>query len=175
MPNLSAIQPLGIACAALLFAPIHAEAQTIRGCTTVRFTDPPRDVLQCRGGLTVAAERDTRYSLIDSNRDGRPEAAELSGRALLIDLAPGGRRGSFQILTPHAIASVRGTVYAVDVQAQQTSVFVAEGRVSVASRSAPESVTLGPGQGVDVVPGQRLEAKTWGLERKAGLLARFGR
>jgi hypothetical protein len=36
-------------------------------------------------------------------------------------------------------------------------------------------VTLGAGEGVDVVPGRPLDVKTWGVERAAGLLARFGR
>jgi ferric-dicitrate binding protein FerR (iron transport regulator) len=70
---------------------------------------------------------------------------------------------------------VRGTIYAVDVQAGRTSVFVARGRVAVQHREPSPSVILGAGQGVDVVPGRPLDVKTWGAERAAGLLARFGR
>ena len=161
-------------CAALSLAAPPATAQAVAGCSVVALTDPPRDVLRCRGGLTIEAEKDTRYRLVDDNRDGAPEAAEVGARALLIDLPPG-RRGSFQVLTPHAIASVRGTIYAVDVQGGRTSVFVARGRVAVRHREPSPSVMLGAGQGVDVVPGQSLEVKTWGAERAAGLLARFGR
>ena len=79
------------------------------------------------------------------------------------------------MLTPHAIASVRGTIYAVDVQGGRTSVFVARGRVAVRIASPPRPSMLGAGQGVDVVPGQPLDVKTWGAERAAGMLARFGR
>src|SRR5829696_7252768 len=160
-------------CAVLSLAAPPATAQAVAGCSVVALTDPPRDVLRCRGGLTIEAEKDTRYRLVDDNRDGAPEAAEVSARALLIDLPPG-RRGSFQVLTPHAIASVRGTIYAVDVQGGRTSVFV-RGRVAVQHREPSPAVVLGAGQGVDVVPGQPLDVKTWGAERAAGLLARFGR
>jgi hypothetical protein len=150
---------------------VPASAQS--GCTVTSLTDPPREVLRCRGGLTVEAERATRYRLIDG-RPGEPTAAEVTARAILIDLRPG-RRSGFQVLTPHAIASVRGTIYAVDVSAGQTSVFVAQGRVAVRDRGEAGPVLLGAGQGVDVVPGRPLEVKTWGRERAANLLARFGR
>jgi FecR protein len=147
-------------------------AQTSR-CRVTTFTDPPRDVLQC-GSVSVAAERATQHRLIDRDGDGVPEGAEVSGRALLTDVAPR-RRGGFQILTPHAVASVRGTIFAVDVESWRTSVFVAEGSVSVSRRDGSSSVTLRSGQGVDVMPGQPLEVKTWGQERALGLLGRFGR
>src|SRR5215204_4369621 len=70
---------------------------------------------------------------------GSPQSKEGSDRveekvdAILRRIDPEGgrpgRRSGFQVLTPHAIASVRGTIYAVDVSAGQTSVFVAQGRV----------------------------------------------
>jgi hypothetical protein len=149
-----------------------AGAQT--GCTVATLTDPPREVLRCRGGLKVEAEPATHYRLLDRAAGDAPTAAEVTGRALLIDMQPG-RRGGFQILTPHATASVRGTIYAVDVNAGQTSVFVARGRVAVGEKGAAKPVLLGAGQGIDVIPGRPLEVKTWGRERAANLLARFGR
>ena len=66
-------------------------------------------------------------------------------------------------------------VYRLDVLGGRTSVFVASGRVAVQHREPSPSVILGAGQGVDVVPGRPLDVKTWGAERTAGLLARFGR
>ena len=159
-----------VAGAILLSAP--AGAQT-RGCTVTPYTDPPRQVLSCADGLTISAERGTAYKLIDRNRDGRPESAEVTSRGLLIDVPP--RRGGFQILTPHAVASVRGTVWAVDVSAQKTSVFVREGSVAVERPGGP-SVTLQAGDGVDVeAGGGSLHVQHWNPERAAGLLARFGR
>ncbi|ACA15280.1 conserved hypothetical protein [Methylobacterium sp. 4-46] len=144
-----------------------------RGCTITPYTDPPREELSCPDGFTLSAERGSLYRLLDRNRDGRPEAAELSGRGLLVD-APA-RRGAFQIRTPHAIASVRGTVWAVDVTPARTSVFVRRGAVSVSRPSGP-AVTLRDGDGVDVEAGtEPLAVKRWSPERAAGLLARFGR
>jgi hypothetical protein len=150
-----------------------AAAQGRQGCTIVTLSDPPRDVVRCPG-LTFEAERATQYRLIDRNQDGAPEGAQVSGGAVLIDVNPS-RRGRFQILTPHATAAVRGTTYAVDVQQIQTSVFVAQGRVAVQGGQTRDRVVLGPGQGVDVVPGQALEVKTWSPQRASRLLGRFGR
>jgi ferric-dicitrate binding protein FerR (iron transport regulator) len=154
--------------------PTWTRAQT-GGCAVAAHTDPPRQVLVCADGLTMTAERGADYRMLDRNRDGRPDAVEVRSRALLLELSAGNRRGSFQVLTPHAIASVRGTVWAVDVGPERTSVLVREGRVTVAPPRATEQVQLGPGQGVDVEPGRPLEVKQWSAERVARLLARFGR
>jgi ferric-dicitrate binding protein FerR (iron transport regulator) len=143
------------------------------GCSITTYTDPPREVLRCADGLSISAERGSDYRLIDKNRDGRPEAAELRGRGLLIESAP--RKGGFQILTPHAIASVRGTIWAVDVSGSRTSVFVQRGAVAVTKRGSPQSVTLKAGDGVDTDPARPLEVKRWRQERVTHLLARFGR
>jgi ferric-dicitrate binding protein FerR (iron transport regulator) len=116
---------------------------------------------------------------VDRDGDGQLEGAEINGSAVLVTLPPRSntRRGGFQILTPHAIASVRGTIYAVDVTTAKTSVFVARGRVAVARRNAPAvSVTLGPGEGVDVGDDQGpLDVRRWPQERVRSLLERFGR
>jgi ferric-dicitrate binding protein FerR (iron transport regulator) len=157
-----------IACALVA----SARAQPSR-CAITTYTDPPRQVLRCPDGLSISAERASDYRLIDRDRDGRPEGAELTSRGLLIEAPP--RRGKFQILTPHAIATVRGTVWAVDVAAARTSVFVREGAVEVARRGTGEAVTLRAGDGVDVEPAGALQVKRWSAERAAHLLARFGR
>lgn len=148
------------------------------GCTVTPYTDPPREILDCADGLRITAEKGATYSLVDRNRDGRPEAAELTGKGLLIELPPR-RRGGFQILTPHAVASVRGTTWAVEVSAARTSVFVRAGSVAVAragGRAGGTAVTLGAGDGVDVEAGTgALDVKQWSRERGLHLLARFGR
>ncbi|GGC64803.1 FecR domain-containing protein [Chelatococcus reniformis] len=149
-----------------------AQAQG-RGCATTAYTDPPREVLSCPGGVSITARRDSQYRLIDRNRDGRPEGAVLNQGGLLVDTPP--RRGPFQILTPHAIASVRGTTWAVDVVPTRTSVFVQTGAVDVRRPSGP-AVVLRSGDGVDVQAGTGpLQVTRWGAGRAAELLGRFGR
>lgn len=142
----------------------------VPGCRGESLTDPPRQVLRCGTRLTVTAEGEARFRL----REGRggPSGAELDGSGLLVE-TPG---RPFQIRTPHAVASVRGTVWAVDVEAGRTSVFVESGRVAVARRGGGRPVRLGAGQGVDVATGTGpLEVRTWPQERVRRLLARFGR
>lgn len=155
--------------------PSAAEAQG-SGCTARVASFPNRHVLHCRDGLKVEAEAGTDYTLLDRDRDGGPDAATLRSGALLVDQpARSGRRG-FQILTPQAIAAVRGTQWIADVAGDRTSVFVVSGRVQVQRTNAPRGVVLGPGQGVDVDPGSGpLAVRRWPAPRVAALLARFGR
>jgi ferric-dicitrate binding protein FerR (iron transport regulator) len=149
-------------------AVVSAHAQSVAGCRVTTLTDPPREVLRCGNGLTIEAEKDTKYRVLDQNR------VEVTSRAVLVDVPPG-RRGGFQVLTPHAIASVRGTLYAVDVKEGQTDVFVSRGQVKVSERGASASATLRPGEGSDVVPGKPMDVHLWAPERVRKLMARFGR
>ena len=146
-------------------------AQQIPGCTSAVVTDPPRTVFRCNGGLIIEAEAFAAFR-ISSSRPGGPTSIELTSWAILIELI---RPRRFQILTPHAIASVRGTIYAVDVAPAQTSVFVARGRTRVMRRDRSEAVNLGKGEGVDVTQGVPLVVRRWSLERASALLGRFGR
>ena len=146
------------------------------GCRVTPLADPPRDVLTCPDGLSVTAEKGASYRLVDADRNGSPEAVELSARGVLIEKSSS-RRGGFQVLTPHAVASVRGTTWAVEVKPAATSVFVQAGRVGV-TRAATRAggVVLGAGDGVDVdSSGGPLRPTRWGRERALHLLARFGR
>ena len=154
------------AVSALFAAP--AQAQSVAGCKVTALTDPPREVLRCGSGLKIEAEQGAQYRLLDQNK------LEVTDRAVLVDVTPG-RRGAFQVLTPHAIASVRGTLYAVDVKDGQSDVFVSRGKVGVENRSTRERTTLGPGEGSDVIPGKPLDAHVWAAERVQKLMARFGR
>lgn len=153
---------------ALVAAP--ARAQSVAGCKVTALTDPPREVLRCGSGLKIEAERGAQYRLVDQNR------LEVTSRAVLVDVTPG-RRGGFQVLTPHAIASVRGTLYAVDVKEDktETDVFVSRGKVGVENRSTRERTTLAAGEGSDVIPDKPLDAHKWAAERVQKLMARFGR
>jgi ferric-dicitrate binding protein FerR (iron transport regulator) len=131
-------------------------------------------VLACADGFSITAEEGARVRFIDPDAQGRPAGAVLEGRALLVETPPG-RPGRFQIRTPHAIASVRGTVWAVDATSGRTSVFVERGEVAVA-RPRSRGVVLRAGEGVDVDAGSGpLEVKRWSPERAASLLKRLGR
>jgi ferric-dicitrate binding protein FerR (iron transport regulator) len=164
----------GIGASALIAS--HPASAQPAGCTVTTYTDPPRDELHCRDGLDVVAERATGYTLVENAKLGRPEAARLQGKALLVNFKPRRRGGGFQILTPYAIASVRGTTWAVDVTPERTSVFVRNGRVEVRRPNARSGVVLGAGEGVDVEAGDApLQVIHWGAPRVAALLARFGR
>ncbi|WP_238245815.1 FecR domain-containing protein [Methylobacterium iners] len=145
------------------------------GCISTTYADPPREVLECSGGSRITAEPGAAYRLIDRNRDGRPEAIELKAKGLLIeyDARP---RGGFQVLSPHAVASVRGTTWAVDVTSSGTAVFVETGRVAVNRASGGPVVVLKSGDGTDVSPGRApLEIKPWTAARRMSLMVRFGR
>jgi ferric-dicitrate binding protein FerR (iron transport regulator) len=163
--------------AVLTFVAGPVAAQT-RCTETTRF-DPPLRVLHCADGLVLETETAGALRPADRDGDGHLEGAEIGGHAVFVTIPTSRRvrREGFQILTPHAIASVRGTVYAVDVTRARTSVFVEQGHVNVARRDAPQiSVTLGPGEGVDVDDGRdALQVRRWPQERVRSLLERFGR
>ena len=81
----------------------------------------------------------------------------------------------FQILTPLAIAAVRGTKWAVDVTKARTSVLVLYGAVGVTNRRLNQYVIVTEGEGVDVTPADTSTVqKRWGEARVRALLARFG-
>ncbi|MET1412907.1 FecR domain-containing protein [Roseibium sp. HPY-6] len=157
----------------ITLSPQGAVAQSLVGCTASNLTDPPRIVYQCEGGVVLEAEAAAALGIVTSGADNRPTDVDVSSDAVLIEVAPGS--GPFQIRTPHAIAAVRGTVYAVDVEDGKTAVFVSEGEVAVSRPDGSDQVLLGQGFGVDVAPGEPLVAREWGAERVRNLLSRFGR
>jgi len=163
---------------ALLHLPLSgsALAQGV-GCVLHTATAPQRQILRCRDGLTIEAEAGAAYSLVDRNQDSQPDAVNLQGRAIFIDAPSRSARQGFQIMTPQAIAAVRGTQWAVDVSGSRTSVFVVTGRVAVRRVSSnTQGVSLGPGEGVDVEVGTApLVVRRWPAARAAALLARLGR
>jgi len=131
-------------------------------------------IWRCDNGITIVTENGARFELKDVNRDGHIDSVELSSKALLVEVPkkPGGN--PFKVLTPRAIAAVRGTKWAVDVTDAKTSVFVADGRVGVSRRARGRGVVLGPGEGVDVEATGPLTVKTWGQPRVDALMARLG-
>jgi hypothetical protein len=129
--------------------------------------------LRCGGGVTIVAENGARYTLQGSRKD-RTEAVELDGKALLIEVAPKSDGSKFRVMTPQAIAAVRGTKWVVDVSEGKTSVFVVNGRVGVGRRTSSHVVTLGAGDGVDVQLLGPLTVKRWPPARVSALMARLG-
>ena len=129
--------------------------------------------LHCGAGVTIIAEDGARFTL-RSDRKGRVDAVELDGKALLIDVTPKAGGNKFRVITPQAIAAVRGTKWAVDVGGDKTSVFVVNGRVGVGRRTGGRAAVLVAGEGVDVEAGVPLTVKRWAPARVSALLARLG-
>ncbi|TFF27540.1 anti-sigma 24 factor [Jiella endophytica] len=151
----------------MTLVPHAVQAQSLPGCTATTLQDPERQVLDCGNGLVI--DKEAAASLTSQT----PQSSlELGSDAVLIEVSP---RDSFQVLTPHAIATVRGTVFAVDTQEGVTSVFVVKGKVEVTRRDGSDPVLLGPGDGVDVREGEPLTVRQWPQPRVVQLLARFGR
>lgn len=152
-----------------------AQQAVAPGCVMERILLTGRQTLRCEPNVTIVAEGGAQYTLLDRDKNGRVDAASLGSKALLVDAPKARGRAGFQVITPQAIAAVRGTKWAVDVDAGKTSVFVVRGNVAVRRLSAGRGVTLGPGEGVDVDSGTgALTVKRWPPERAAALLARLG-
>ena len=163
------------AAALLLIGAPAAGAQSNGPCQAEPAAGGPHIVLRCGRGLTIEVERTARYSVVDQDGDGAPEGMRLDRGAALVDADPAMAR-RFQILTPTAIASVRGTEWAVDAAAATTSVFVISGAVNVVARAGGAGVVLRRGEGTDVpAAATELRAVRWGQRRIDALLARFGR
>jgi hypothetical protein len=173
MRTLAPITCAAVICAFLgLDAALAQEAAT--GCASEH---PPNAVqtLRCRGSVTIVAEDGARFTLKDRDNNGEVDAADLQSRALLVDVPKQQGKNRFEVTTPQAIAAVRGTKWAVDVQETRTSVLVLRGQVAVRQPAGAGQVVLGPGQGVDVDQGTGpLVVKRWPQPRVAALLARLG-
>lgn len=165
-------------CALLLLVLLSvcqpAVAQT-GGCVLVPDDQNPSEkILRCGDDLAVRTAPGTRYRL-ENQAQGSPDAARLDAGALMIEFHGSAGRQNFQILTPQAIASVRGTKWVVKAADGQTSTFVMSGTVSVTRRNGGRSANLGPGEGTDVDSGSGpVVVKRWPAARVKALLARFG-
>ena len=125
--------------------------------------------------MKIVAEDGTTFSLEDRAPPPDPRPSGSTARRFCVEVPAGAVEGGFEVITPQAIAAVRGTKWAVDVAAGKTSVFVVDGRVAVSREAVDPAVTLGPGEGVDVEAGTApLTVRRWGAARAAALLARFG-
>ncbi len=162
------------AFACVLWTGAASAQSTQAGCVLQQVAGTSRQILVCAQRLTITVERGASYRVVDRDGDGNADAVVLRQKALLVDAPSGG--GGFEVITPQAIAAVRGTTWAVDVAAGKTSVFVEKGRVDVQRSAGGRGVVLGPGEGVDVDRGtEPLTVKRWGAARVAALMARLGR
>ncbi len=145
------------------------------GCTLVADERNPADkVLRCGEGLTIRTAPNTDFRLTGQDGGKPPTGAQLDAGALLIDFTPDARRRNFQILTPHAIAAVRGTRYAVEVGRARTSTLVLAGAVEVKRPRQTRGVLLRVSEGADVYAGTGLFAVArWAKPRVDALMARF--
>ena len=170
MPARAAI----VVFASLGFFPGTALAQPANlGCTSTP-TSFGSQTLRCPTAITIVSESGAKFELRDRNRDGHVDSVDLSNRALLLEVPKQPGRSKFDVVTPQAIAAVRGTKWAVDAEFTKTSVFVVNGRVRVARPAGRGSVVLGAGEGVDVEPSGELIVKRWPPARVTALMTRLG-
>lgn len=169
---------LGVALAAGILSVINvdsASAQATANCSLQPAVSNERQTLNCEPGLSITIERGAHYRLADRNHDGRVDAIVLSGKAALVDVDSSRVKGGFEVVTPQAIAAVRGTRWAVDVKPGKTSVLVLRGRVAVNKVSTGQGVTLGMGQGIDADRGRSpLRVVPWAQPRISALMTRLG-
>jgi hypothetical protein len=114
--------------------------------------DPSAKTLRCGQDLAVQAAPGTRYRPFHKKGQPLPVGVRLEGGALLVEFHPSAGQSDFQILTPLAIAAVRGTKWAMEVSPARTSTLLLDGSVAVTNRRLNEYVVLAPGQGVDISP-----------------------
>ncbi len=122
---------LGVAVAVFVWVPAALAQSSDTGCTLDRVAWTFRQILRCQDGLTIVAETGAQFTLADRDGDGNADSATLRLKALLIEGPAGKAKIRFQVITPQAIAAVRGTKWAVDVEQSKSSVFVVTGRVAV--------------------------------------------
>ncbi len=171
-------RPLAVLlCAALLdiLGTHSASAETQLGCRSPVPLATSNLVVHCRY-VTIEIEAGAVATLVGRDQHGEPSAVNLRSGAIYVDDHPAADREPFQIRTPDAIASVRGTSWAVDVSAARSSVFVVAGSVQVRRRLDQRSVRLTAGEGVDVeAETNPLVVKRWPAPRVRALLNRLGR
>ena len=146
------------------------------GCTLVADDrNATEKILRCGDMLTVRNAPQTRYRPTGQHGREAPTGVRINSGAVMIEFTPNERQKNFQIQTPHAIAAVRGTKWAVQVERGTTSTLVLSGTVEVTGPRAPRSAMLHAGEGADVTAGTRdIVVKRWPQQRVDALLARFG-
>jgi FecR protein len=158
-----------------LVAMLPAAAQSKPCGLVADDQNPPEQILRCGDMLTLRSAHGTVYRLIGGAGGGEPRAVEVDEGAVMTEFHPSRTHRTFQILTPNAIAAVRGTKWVVEVSAERSSAFVISGSVAVRRLHGAQGVLLKMGDGVDVSSDpDPLTVKHWAEKRVQALLARFG-
>ncbi|MBL8699057.1 MAG: FecR domain-containing protein [Alphaproteobacteria bacterium] len=124
----------------------------LAGGEQVRTGSDGRVVLR-RGGDTLIVAPDSAVAL-PADADGMfTRVLQLIGS--LIVRVEARKDGAFEVRTPYLVAVVKGTLFAVSIDALGGSVHVAEGRVEVTDLAGSPPVLLGIGERVHVTAGQR--------------------
>jgi len=152
---------------------VASAQQAPAGCSSEQGANATR-TLRCRDGLIIVAEDGAKFTLQSHGKSGDVVAVDLQSKAVLVDAPRQKGQNRFKVITPQAVAAVRGTKWAVDAQQSRTSVLVLSGQVAVQRPGGGGEVVLGAGEGVDVEPGtDALVIKRWPQPRVDALLARL--
>ena len=166
---------VAVAAAIQLFSGMSVRAQGVACALVPDEGNPPEKILRCGQTLEVRASHDARYHLPDQPEAGQPDELQLDRGAVIVEFHRSTGHPSFQIHTPYAIAAVRGTHWAVDVQKGKTSTFVINGVVAVSRPQGGQTALLHAGDGADVSPDSGpIVVKQWPAARVRKLMARFG-
>jgi len=138
--------------------------QAMMGCSSEHSSNTVQ-ILRCRGGVTIIAEDGAKFTLQDRDKNGAVDSVNLQSKALLVDAPKQRGKKSFEVTTPQAIAAVRGTKWAVDVQETRTSVLVARARSRCEAPPAPTRSFLAPAMGSMSIPEPLLSSSSAGRSR----------
>lgn len=129
--------------------------------------------ITCDTGLTITIGGDTVIILDRVMTPNRRGAGIRLLEGIAGFLLPQPRSGGFEVRTPSAVAAVRSTEWAIEVDQRATAAFVREGAVTVTGSDG--SVLLSPGEGVDVDAAGSVGAVVeWGDGRIAMFNQRLG-
>src|SRR5271170_45565 len=102
---------VALVCALLPSVKMAVAQSTDVGCSSENSTNGTQ-TLHCEGGVTIVAENGAQYVLRRHSGNRRVDSAELNSKALLIEIQKKPVGSKFQVITPQAIAAVRGTKWA---------------------------------------------------------------
>ncbi|MDP5217271.1 FecR domain-containing protein [Ruegeria sp. 2205SS24-7] len=123
-----------------------------------------RVTMACSGGLEIVVGPESEIDVLGLlEGDTRPFGLRLiDGIAGFLFSSEDGN--GVQVRTPSAVAAVRSTEWAMQVESDASAIFTREGTVFVAVDDA--DAQLGPGEGVDVSPsGEMGSVARWGQAR----------
>jgi ferric-dicitrate binding protein FerR (iron transport regulator) len=123
-----------------------------------------RVTMSCSGGLEVIVGPQTKLDVLGPLDGGaRPFGLRIID-GIAGFLFSGDDDNGVQVRTPSAVAAVRSTQWAMQVDDQSSAIFAREGTVFVFADGG--DARLGPGDGVDITPsGEIGPVRRWGQRR----------